>query len=72
MALTAKPLDKVRKNIPVEEISKSFSEDLVRVNIEVKKETRQRWRAEALKREISLKELIHHCVESTINGKQKY
>lgn len=63
MALTVKPLDKVRKNVPVQEIAKSSSEELVRVNLEVAKETRQRWRTEALKRGLSLKELVQQAVE---------
>ena len=63
MALTVKPLEKVRKNIPVREVAKPSQEELVRVNIEVEKETRQRWRTEALQRGLSLKELIQDAVE---------
>lgn len=63
MALTVKPLDRVRDNIPVKEVAKPSQEDLVRVNLEVEKETRQRWRMEAIKRGISLKELVYQAVE---------
>lgn len=63
MALTVKPLEKVRKNVPVREVAKSSQEDLVRVNIEVEKETRQRWRTEAVQRGISLRELIQNAME---------
>ena len=63
MALTVKPLEKVRKNVPVREVANSSPEDLVRVNIEVEKEMRQRWRTEALQRGISLRELIQEAME---------
>lgn len=63
MALTVKPLEKVRKNVPVREVVKPSQEELVRVNIEVEKETRQRWRTEALQRGLSLRELIQESVE---------
>lgn len=63
MALTVKPLDRVRDSIPVKEVAKPSQEDLVRVNLEVEKETRQRWRMEAIKRGISLKELVYQAVE---------
>jgi len=63
MALTVKPLEKVRKNVPVREVATPLQDELVRVNIEVEKETRQRWRTEALQRGLSLKELIQEAVE---------
>ncbi len=63
MALTVKPLEKVRKNVPVREVAKPSQEALVRVNIEVEKETRQRWRTEAVQRGISLRELIQKAME---------
>lgn len=63
MALTVKPLEKVRKNVPVREVANSSQEELVRVNIEVEKETRQRWRTEAVQRGISLREMIQNAME---------
>ena len=63
MALTVKPLETVRKNVPVREVVNPSKEELVRVNIEVEKEMRQRWRTEALQRGISLKEFIQKAVE---------
>lgn len=63
MALTVKPLEKVRKNVPVREVAKPSQEALVRINIEVEKETRQRWRTEAVQRGISLRELIQKAME---------
>lgn len=66
MALTVKPLNKVRESIPVKEVSKPSQAELVRVNLEVEKETRQHWRMEAIKRGLSLKELIQQAMESHI------
>ena len=64
MALTVKPLNKVRGSVPVKEVSKPSPAELVRVNIEVEKETRQHWRMEAIKRGLSLKELIQQAMDS--------
>lgn len=66
MALTVKPLEKVRKSIPVKEVAKPSPADLVRVNLQVDKQTRLRWRTEAMKRGLSLKDLIQQAVESHI------
>lgn len=66
MALTLKPIEKVRKDVPIQEVAKPLIVDLVRVNLEVEKETRQRWRTEAIKRGLSLKELIQQAVEAHI------
>lgn len=66
MALTVKPLEKVRKNIPLQEVINSNINELVRVNIQVDKQTRQLWRTEAIKRGISLKELIQQAMEAYI------
>ena len=64
MALTVKPLNKVRESVPVKEVAKPSQAELVRVNLEVEKETRQQWRMEAIKRGLSLKELIQQAMES--------
>lgn len=48
MALTVKPLNKVRESVPVKEVAKPSQAELVRVNLEVEKETRQHWRMEAI------------------------
>lgn len=64
MALTVKPLNKVRESVPVKEVAKPSQAELVRVNLEVEKETRQHWRMEAIKRGLSLKELIQRAMES--------
>lgn len=67
MALTVKPLEKVRKSIPVQDVAKPPSSELVRVNLQVNKDTRLRWHTEAMKREISLTEMIQRAVESYVN-----
>lgn len=64
MALIVKPLNKVRESVPVKEVSNHSQGELVRVNLEVEKETRQQWRIEAIKRGLSLKELIRQAMDS--------
>lgn len=64
MALTVKPLEKVRKTIPVKDVGKPSPDELVRVNLQVEKNTRIRWHTEAMKRDISLTELIQRAVDS--------
>jgi len=66
MALTVKPLDKVRASVPVAEVTKASPEDLVRVNLQVDKGTRMRWHTEALKRDMSLTKLIQQAMEEYI------
>jgi len=67
MALTVKPLEKVRKTIPIEAVTKPSPSELVRVNLQVDKDTRIRWHTEAMKRDISLTELIHRAVDSYLS-----
>lgn len=67
MALTVKPLEKVRKTIPVEAVAKPSTDELVRVNLQVDKDTRIRWHTEAMKRDMSLTELIKHAVDSYVS-----
>lgn len=66
MALTVKPLEKVRKTIPVKDVAKPSAHELVRVNLQVDKDTRIRWHTEAMKRDISLTELIQKAVNSYV------
>lgn len=67
MALTVKPLEKVRKTIPVEDVTKPSSDELVRVNLQVEKGTRIRWHTEAMNRDMSLTELIQRAVDSYLS-----
>lgn len=64
--LKTKPLDQVRKDVPTAEVQDSG--DLVRVNLQVDKDTRKMWRAEALRRDVSMSELIRDAMNSYING----
>lgn len=54
MALKSKPLDQVRQ-VPVEIVSQ---EEMVRINLNVPKSTRNAWKAIALKQEKTLTDLI--------------
>ena len=55
MALKSKPLDQVRTDVPV---SAAAQADLVRVNLNVPEATRIAWKMLALKRKVTLQELI--------------
>lgn len=64
MALTSKKLDQVRVSVPVSEVQK---ETLVRVNLNVPKSQRARWKMAAAEREIALGDLIAEAVEAHLN-----
>ena len=64
MALTAKKLDQVRPNLPVQEVQK---EDIVRVNINVPESQRTRWKIAAIEKKRSLGDLIAEAVEAYLN-----
>ena len=64
MALTAKKLDQVRPNLPVQEVQK---EDIVRVNINVPESQRTRWKIAAIEKKMSLGDLIAEAVEAYLN-----
>lgn len=64
MALKSKPDEQVRADVPVEKVMSSInSGDIVRVNLPVAKATRTAWRAEALRRDISMAELIRQAMK---------
>lgn len=63
MALTAKKIDKVRESVPVKVIT---NDAMVRVNLNVPPETRDRWKIESIKRGVTLAELITEAVEAHI------
>ena len=64
MALKSKSLDLVRPTVPVEAVTK---EDLVRVNLNVSKATRQRWKAAALERDMTLADLLNEAMSTYLN-----
>ena len=68
MALKSKPAQEVRADVPVEKVTSDLDGgQVVRVNLPVSKAMRMAWRAEALRREISLAELIRQAMSNYIN-----
>lgn len=65
MALKTKPLDQVRADVPVSEVAQSGEK--VRVNFEVDKATRHRWKAEALKRDKPLADLLREAMDEYLS-----
>lgn len=64
MALKSKAVEAVRDDVPVEKVAATADgADMVRVNLVVPKETRTAWRAEALKRDMPLAELIRQAMK---------
>lgn len=64
MALKSKPDSEVRADVPVDKVLVGLDAgEVVRVNLPVSKATRTAWRAEALKRDISLAELIRQAMK---------
>jgi hypothetical protein len=55
MGLKSKPLDKVRADVPVHEVTK---EDVVRINLNVPESMRQQWKIAAVQAKKPLTELI--------------
>ena len=69
MALKSKDVETVRPDVPVGKVAATADgADLVRVNLVVPKETRTAWRAEALRRDVPLAELIRQAMSNYING----
>lgn len=68
MALTAKKLNTVRESVPVKVIT---NDAMVRVNLNVPPETRDRWKIESIKRGLTLSELITEAVEARIASELK-
>lgn len=67
MALKSKDLSTVRQDLPTEKVAASVDgADMVRVNLEVTKATRTAWRAEALRRDIPLSDLIRQAMSAYI------
>lgn len=63
MALKSKPLDQVRADVPVQEVSGSApSGELVRVAFAVDKATRKSWQLEALERDTTLSEMMREAM----------
>lgn len=68
MALKSKPDEQVRDDVPTDKVMSSMDAgDIVRVNLPVLKATRTAWRAEALRRDISMAELIRQAMKHYAN-----
>jgi hypothetical protein len=65
MALKSKPLDKVRDSVPLADVA--AVEPLARINFNVAASTRNRWKAEASSRGISLAQFIIEAIEQRVS-----
>lgn len=64
MALKSKKLDEVRSSIPIDIVTQ---EQIVRINLNVPKSTRARWKSEAARQGRPLAELIIDSVEAHLS-----
>jgi hypothetical protein len=64
MALKSKPLDQVRATVPV---AAAAQEEIVRVNLNVPKSTRIAWKTAALRRGMTLAELVNQAMNKYSN-----
>jgi hypothetical protein len=65
MALITKPLEAVRKDVPIKEVADTGEK--VRVNFEVDKATRTRWKTEALSRDVPLADLLRSAMDEYLS-----
>ncbi len=68
MALKTKPLDKVRSDVPVQDVApgqeaQQPKEDLVRVAFAVDKATRKAWQFEALERDTTVSDMMREAMQ---------
>lgn len=64
-SLKTKPLDTVRPSVPVSEVIKG---DLVRVNINVSADMRNRWKKAAIDRGVTLQDMLIEAVEAHLTA----
>ena len=64
MALKSKPLDAVRPDVPVHEVSR---EEMVRVNFLVPASVRKEWKGAALREDKTLTELILEAMQTRLS-----
>ena len=64
MALKSKPLDAVRADVPVHEVSR---EDMVRVNFLVPASVRKEWKSAALREDKTLTGLITEAMQARLS-----
>jgi hypothetical protein len=63
MALKSKPLEHVRPDVPLHEVSR---EDMVRVNFLVPASVRKEWKGAALREDKTLTELITDAMQARL------
>ena len=61
MALKSKPLESVRIDVPVHEVTR---EELVRVNILVPASVRRAWKTEAAQKDTTITDMILHAMRA--------
>jgi len=64
MALKSKPLEAVRSDVPVHEVSR---EDLVRINFLVPASVRKEWKGAALREDKTMTELITEAMQTRLS-----
>jgi hypothetical protein len=69
MALKSKSLDRVRAEIPTQSVAPQ--PELVRINLNVPKATRARWKMAAVQADKSLSEMIVAAMEAHLSGTSK-
>jgi len=68
MALTSKPLERVRSDVPVEDVIRG---DQVRINLNVPESMRKRWKVAAIDADCTLSDLIISAMTSFLDSKQR-
>ncbi len=61
----SKSMDKVRKDVPVQDTMPP--DEIVRININVPKSVRNRWKAAAVDRETTITEMLVEAVEAHLS-----
>lgn len=64
MALKSKPLDSVRKDVPVQEVAR---EEMVRINFLVPARVRKAWKTAALRQDLTVTELISRAMAAHLS-----
>lgn len=67
MALKSKPLEDVRRDVPVHEV---VLEDMVRVNFLVPASVRKAWKGAALREDTTVKDLVVRAMNAYLAEKQ--
>lgn len=68
MGLKSKPLDQVRADVPVHEVTK---ENVVRINLNVPESTRQAWKIAAVQAKMPLTDMIIEAMRTYLKVKSQ-